>query len=97
MSEQNIIVELKVFERGSLKAFGDVTFPTQSGELTVKGFRVMQKDGEAPWVAFPTSNYVNKEGKRVDNQILEPSKGLKKTICDLILAEYKTKTESAPF
>lgn len=97
MSDRNIIVELKVFERGSLKAFADATIPSPFGELTVKGFRVMQKEGETHWVGFPTSSYVNKDGKRIDNQIFEPSKGLRKMICDLILAEYKTKTESVPF
>lgn len=92
MSEQNIIVELKLYEKGSLKAFADVTFE----DLTVKGFRVIQKDGEGAWVGFPTSSYT-KDGKVINVQIIEPSRSLKKKICDLILAEYQTKTESTPF
>lgn len=97
MNDQNIIVELKLRESGNLKAFADVTIPTALGDLTAKGFRIVKKEGEAAWVGFPTSSYTNKDGKRIDNQILETSKGLKKKICDLILAEYKTKTESVPF
>lgn len=96
MNEQNIIVELKVFERGNLKAFADVTIPTQLGEITVRGFRVIQKDGAGAWVGFPSTSYT-KDGKTVNNQIIETSKSLKRKITDLILAEYKRTTESVPF
>lgn len=94
--EDPIIIELKVFERGSLKAFADVTIPTQLGELTVKGFRVVQKDGEGAWIGFPSTSYT-KDGKTVNNQILETSKALKRKLTDLILAEYKRATGTAPF
>lgn len=97
MNEQNIIVELKLFERGSLKAFADVTIPSQFGEITVRGFRVIWKDGEGAWIGFPTSSYTNKDGKTVNNQIMETSKSLKRVITDLILAEYKRATEAVPF
>lgn len=96
MNEQIIIVELKVFEKGSLKAFADVTITSLIGEITVKGFRVIQKDGEAPWIGFPSNSYI-KNGKTVNNQIIETSKSLKRKLTDLILAEYKRATETTPF
>ena len=99
MNEQSIIVELKLFERegSNLKAFADVTIPSSLGEITIKGFRVIQKEGEAPWVGFPTSSYTKKDGKTVNNQIIETSKSLKRKLTDSILAEYKRATEKVPF
>lgn len=97
MIEQNIVVDVKLYERGSLKAFADVTISSPLGEITVKSFRVIQKDEQAPWVGFPTSSYTNKDGRTVNNQIIETSKVLKRKLTDLILAEYKHATEGTPF
>ena len=96
MIEQNVLVEMKLYESGSLKAFVDVTIPSELGELTLRGFRVVQQDTAPAWVAFPNSRYTNKDGKLITAQILETSKTVKRRLADLILDEYRRKTENTP-
>ena len=88
MSGEQITVELRLFESGSLKAFADATFPSELGEITVRGFRVIAKDGKPPWVAFPSSSY-RKNGEFVDRPLLEVGRALKRQIAEAILAEFK--------
>ena len=90
-----ILVGLKLFEKGTLKAFADVTIPSPVGELTIRGFRVIQKDGEKAWVGFPTNSYT-KDGKTVHSQILETSRRLKDKLVEQILSEYKHKVQADP-
>jgi hypothetical protein len=42
MADEEIVVSLHLFESGQLKAFADVTLHTSLGEITIKGFRVVQ-------------------------------------------------------
>jgi DNA-binding cell septation regulator SpoVG len=88
MDKQQITVELRLFESGSLKAYADVTLPSELGEITVKGFRVIAKDGNAPWVAFPTNSFT-KDGKFVDRPLLEVGRTLKRQIAEEVLAEFE--------
>jgi len=87
-----MIVEVRTYESGTLKAFADVTIPTQLGEVTLKGFRIVQKDGAEAWVAFPTVSY-EKDGERVNKPVLEMPIGTRKLISDAILSEFKTINE----
>jgi DNA-binding cell septation regulator SpoVG len=87
-----ISVEVKIYERGSLKAFADVTIQTAMGEMTLKGFHVIKKEGQPEWVAFPSSSYV-KDGKKVNNQFLEVSKTVKKKLVDAIMAQFEKAME----
>jgi DNA-binding cell septation regulator SpoVG len=95
MSESKLIVEVKKMERGNLKAFADVTLPTEFGEVTLRGFRVIQKDEQPTWVALPSSSYT-KDGKIVNSPLLEVSRNLKRQITDAVLAEYH-KASGEPF
>ena len=88
MNEFRILVELRRMERGNLKAFADVTIPSELGEITLRGFRVVQKGGEEPWVAFPSSSYT-KNGQIINKTIIEVSRGLKRQIVDAVMAEFK--------
>jgi DNA-binding cell septation regulator SpoVG len=88
MPNDKIIVELRLHESGKLKAFADVTIPSTLGEITVRGFRVVQDGTAAPWVAFPTISYM-KAGAKVNKQIVEVSRGLKSQLADSILTEYR--------
>ena len=84
-------VDVRIMDKeGSLKAFADVTFPTEIGEITAKGFRIISKEGNAPWVALPTNSY-QKDGKYVNNPIIEASKLTAKRLADMILEEYNKK------
>jgi DNA-binding cell septation regulator SpoVG len=91
-SNPQLTVDVRVFERGTLKAFADVTFPSALGELTLRGFRVLQKEGEAPWVAFPSASYT-KDGKVINSQLMQVSGSLKKHLCDAVLAGYEISKE----
>lgn len=95
MSNETVIVELKLFDRGQLKAFADVTIALPVGEITVRGFRVVQKDSQTvAWIAFPAVSY-SKNGKIINKEILEVSRGLKKQITDAIFTEFKRVTENS--
>ena len=95
MNEPTVTVEVKKMERGNLKAFADVTLETSLGEITLRGFRVIQKDEQPAWVALPSSSY-QKDGKTVNSQLLEVSRKLKRQITDAVLAEYH-KAGGEPF
>lgn len=88
MAESQLTVEVRPFERGQLKAFADVTIATAIGEITLRGFRVIQKDGEAPWVGFPATTYM-KDGKTVNKPVLEVPRALHRQITEQILAEFR--------
>lgn len=90
MGELKITVEIKRLERGQLRAFCDVTLFFEHGELTLKGCRVIQKDGQDPWIAFPTNSY-EKDGKTINKPVLEFSQTLRRLITAAILAEYDTR------
>jgi len=89
-----IIVDLRIINKeGSIRAFADITFPTDIGEITGKGFKVFEKDGNAPWVAFPSSRN-QKDGKYVYYPIIETSKLTKKRLTEMVLKEYQKKVNN---
>jgi DNA-binding cell septation regulator SpoVG len=91
MTDPIITVEIKRLERGQLRAFCDVTLCFEHSELTLKGCRVIQKDGQDPWVAFPTSRY-EKDGKVISKPVVECSQTLRRQITNTILTEYHAQT-----
>ena len=56
MEVKGMRVDLNRVSLGQLKAFADVTFVSPVGELTIRGFRVLQEEGKTPWVGMPTTN-----------------------------------------
>jgi DNA-binding cell septation regulator SpoVG len=87
MGDLKMTTEMKRIQRGQLRAFCDVTLSFEHGELTLKGCRVIQKDGQEPWIAFPTNSY-EKDGKTINKPVLEFSQTLRRMITTAILAEY---------
>ena len=87
MQQPLIQVDLRRTGIGNIKAYADVTLATALGEITLKGFRVVQKDGKAPWVGFPNSTYT-KNGKIVTRPFLETREALQRQIADAVLTEY---------
>jgi hypothetical protein len=87
MPEDKLFVEMRIVDKGKLKAFADVTFPSPLGELTVRSFRVVQEDGKLPWVGFPTISY-EKNGKQINKSILEVPRVLKNLVVEAILTEF---------
>lgn len=81
-------VDVRKVDLGKIKAFADVTLPGPLGDITICGFRVMQDDGQDPWVAFPGSSYL-KNGEPVRKEILDVSRGTKRQLSNLILNRFK--------
>lgn len=69
-SNESIQVDLRHVGFVGVKAYGDVTLPTPVGEVTIKGFCVISKNGEPPWVGFPSTSY-QKERKPVNKPLLD--------------------------
>ena len=56
------VIELHpVNAQGSLRAFAAVTL---AGKLTIRDCRVIQQEGQAPWVAMPTKSWVDQKDGR---------------------------------
>jgi DNA-binding cell septation regulator SpoVG len=86
---KGIMVELRTVENmGKLKAFADVIVTTELGDIVIKSFRVVQDEGKEPWVGFPQIP-IQKNGKIVYLPLLEISRGLKHSLQEMILEEYK--------
>lgn len=71
----------------TLLASADVTIPTEVGDITVRGFKVLKGD-RGDWVAFPRTMSM-KDGEKQYYDVLEISKRVKKEISGIILHEYK--------
>ena len=90
MSEQSTIsVDIHPHEKGQLKAFVDVTIKADIGEMTIMGFRIIHKDGDSPWVAFPKMTYTTKHGEQKDRQFLSMAPRNLRKITEAILKEWQ--------
>ena len=88
MNQPTILVELRRMNTGNIKAYADVTVPTSIGEITLKGFRVVQREeDDDPWVGFPNSTYP-KNGKTHTRNLLEVRQGVKRQITAAILEDF---------
>ena len=86
----NLSIDLRLVDFGSsVKANADVTLGLPEGDLTIKGFRVIQQDGKDPWVAMPTNSYKDKSGEFKNLKIIEMPRRLKDPICNKILELYR--------
>ena len=90
MNEQNSInVDIRPHEKGQLKAFADVTISTGVGEMTILSFRIIQKDGNPPWVAYPAINYTNKAGEPKEQQVILLVPSNRRKLTQAILAKFQ--------
>ena len=81
MSEQPVNVMIRQHESGQMKAFADVTVMTQCGELTIRGFRVIQKSELAPWVAFPSTSF-EKGGQTKYKDLIDTSQTTRRKLVE---------------
>jgi DNA-binding cell septation regulator SpoVG len=88
--EPRITVNLNLYSSTSskLKAFADVTLGLASGELTIKGFKVVATKPDVLWVAPPCLSY-EKDGQKHNKTVIEVSKTLEKMIAQAVLQEYR--------
>ena len=87
MTASKIIVNVKACERGNLKAFADVSIPSEFGEVAIRGFRVIQEGNERPWVGFPSSSYM-KNGQVVRSPLLQLGPALRRQVAEAVLEAY---------
>lgn len=76
------VVRINPVSIGNLKAFADVKI----GDILIKDWRVIQKDGAAPWISGPQKMY-EKDGQKKYTNLIEVSKELKQEIEKAILAK----------
>lgn len=88
MNEQ-VQVTLMLRDNGSLRATAEVSIPTPWGPLTVEGVKVIEKDANKPWVAFPSKEYAAKDGTKKYQKLLELPKPLQRAVSEVVLNEYK--------
>jgi DNA-binding cell septation regulator SpoVG len=51
----DILVEIRMINKpGAVKAYADIQIRTDGGVLREKGYAVIQKDGAAPFIGFPS-------------------------------------------
>ena len=88
MNEDAITVSIRPVE-GSMTIGGvaDVTLALEVGEVTLRGFRVIHKDQQNPWVAFPQESYM-KGGEKKYVPIIEASRRFKNLIERKVLDAY---------
>ena len=72
---------------GNLKGFVSVKI----GGLTIHSIRVIQQDGQQPWVSLPQQEYQGKDGKKKYAPIIELPDHVKKAISEAVLAEWRRK------
>ncbi len=86
----NIIISLRFIPDGkAAKAFADVTFGSDMGEFTLSGFKVIEKDGNPPWVAMPEFSLKQEDGTYKRYQKFFPSRIFRQHISELILSKYQ--------
>ncbi len=91
--EQKISTYVKIQEKwGGVKGQAWITIELPIGELTIKYFKIIQKDNEEPWVAFPQISFKSKEsGEYVNLNIIETTSRLHDEISEAILTKYQEK------
>lgn len=87
MTDEQIVVSIHLYQSGQLKAFADVTLHTTLGEITIRGFRVVHKPDQAPWIAFPATSY-QKDGKTKFKDLLDTPQATHRKVAEAILAEF---------
>ena len=88
--QDGIQVDLRLQDSGSLKATAEVTFSTPPGPVTVKGFKVVQAEGQQPWVSPPSKDYT-KDGQRKFQKMVELPRPVMRAVSDAVLKEYRVK------
>jgi DNA-binding cell septation regulator SpoVG len=89
MEQPQIRVDLRRANgKSAVKAYADVTILTALGEITFRGSRVLQKDGQDPWVALPSSTY-QKGGKLQRVHLLEARQAVLCLVKDAILIDFR--------
>lgn len=88
MADEQLLITIHRYESGQLKAFVDITMLTPLGEITLRGFRIVQKLGQPPWIANPATSY-QKNGETKFKDLIDAPQGTQRRLAQAILAEYE--------
>ena len=92
--ERKISVKLWLVQGStSLKAKADITLQLEDGEITLRGFRVVQVCGKGPFVAAPQERYKNKEVKDTYKAIILMSRSLEALLYPIVLEDFKRQVQ----
>jgi DNA-binding cell septation regulator SpoVG len=84
---KDISAEIRLSNKpGAVKAYADIRIQTDGGRLQEKGYAVIQKDGGAPFIGFP-SRPGNTPGKFFP--IVDAEGDIRSAIIDAIMATYR--------
>lgn len=83
----SISADIRLSNRpGAVKAYADIQILTDNGMLQEKGYAVIQKEGGAPFIGFP-SRPGNLQGKFFP--VVEAEGDIKARIFDVILTAFR--------
>ena len=88
MENEDLRVDIKFVDSGQIKAFADLTVMCSHGEITINGFRVIQGEGQSPWVALPTSTYTQ-NGAVKRKQLLDVTRKTRQRLAEEILRKFE--------
>ena len=93
MNSNIVVVDLQLVSTpGYVKARAVIRIELPGGVLVISGFSVIEKDGKAPWVGFPS-----KQGKIPGKYfpIVEAEGQLRNHIIEMILEAHRTAATKA--
>ena len=94
MTNSGVRVSIIILEKGHVKAIADVTVSTDIGEITLPGYKVLQKEGAEPWVA-PPSKVIGNNGKRSYQKVVDMAQVTHRVIADAVLSEYRRRLKDS--
>lgn len=89
MTEIKVEKLRKVEGRGSLRAFVDLRI----GRTLFRSWRVVQQEGQRPWVSPPVESWEDRDGKRHYRRLVEFPDELKRRVDEAVLKAYNEETE----
>lgn len=79
-----------ISDGGPLKAFFDVLLPFGSETLEICRCRIVQQEGQAPWISGPIESWTDPEGKRRYRHLVKLPARWKERLTEIALREWKT-------
>ncbi len=83
--------KIRLVDFGSVKALASVVY----GDLEIKGFRIIDQNGEEPWVSMPSREYQKNGDRQFFNIVFIPDAARRKEFTDWIIKEYHNASNSA--
>ena len=81
----SVLAIKKVNNAGSLKAFVKLKID----DTVINDFRIVQQEGQSPWVSVPQVNWTGTDGKVHYKNLVELPKNLKDEVSREILESWK--------